>query len=254
MMQWSGALAVRCLASQVLAQGDLGGIQASCTPATPWAYEGCYGDTENGRALNFPWVLSSSTSSSQYYPGFTGDTNMSVGICLAACRAHGFRYASLYYGEECHCAPIFPLPTPPISNSETPTPGGTSPGTAAASGSCNSVCTGNSAEICGGGAASSLYMDTSFTNDSTAGAYTNYNYLGCFSDINPGPMYVSIETTSTQACASYCGSHGYSYAARSGIDSNTGATTCGCGTEVQAGLQLPESSCFNYCNGSATAV
>ncbi len=155
------------------------------------------------------------------------------------------------------CAADFPSPNPPSSGSTSGgvgTPSGNNPGTPTTASQCNSACAGNSAEICGGGSAASLYFDPSFTNDTaSAGAVSNYNYLGCFNNVNPGPMYISIQTTSTAACVQYCAALGYPYSARSGLDSQTTSTTCGCGSEVQSGLQIAESSCANYCNGSATA-
>lgn len=228
--------------------------------------------TNNGRHAGFPWQLSSSTSDAKYYPGFTGP--MSIETCQTACRGHGFKWAATFYGTECYCAPEFPLATNPSSTTSGPgTPAGNNPGTPTSSSQCQSTCNGNSSEFCGGGDAASVYFDPSFSNNTaTASDPGQYKYMwvtaehillastadsgfsGCFSNINPGPMYQTIQTTSTAACAQYCGLLGYPFAGRSGVDSNTGATTCGCGSEVQAGLQIDESNCFNYCNGTSGAA
>ena len=95
-----------------------------------------------------------------------------------------------------------------------------------------------------------VYEDPSFTNATNVQTPSNYLYLGCFNNINPGPMFLVIETVSTVSCETYCGQMGYPYSARGGIDSNTGSTTCGCGTEVQSGLQIAESNCAANCDGT----
>ena len=251
----SVGLALLCFAARAFGQGSAGGSQASCSAAQSWVYQGCYDDTNNGRHVGFNWQLSSSTNSEKYYPGYTG--SVTVDICLLACRGHGFKYAALYYGTECYCAAEFPSPNPPASGSTSGgvgTASGNNPGTQTSASQCGSTCAGNSSETCGGGGAASLYFDPSFTNNTgSAGAASNYNYLGCYNNVNPGPMYISIETTDTVSCVQYCAALGYPYSSRSGTDSQTTTTTCGCGTEIQSGLQIAESNCAFYCNGSSTA-
>ena len=267
-MHWNSVLAaVLGLVANVCAQGSLGGSQASCSTTTQaWNYLGCYSNTENGRHLGFNWQLSATAGSAQSYPGFTGSTNMTVEICLEACRGHGFRYAALYTTSECYCSAGFPAFQTVSSTSQGPGSYlGTQPGAATQDSTTNnstintchvqgSPCTGNANEYCGSTVASDLYEDPSFTTASTAGAPSNYGYFGCYSNISPGPLYLSVETTSSVACQTYCGELGYAFMARSYIDSATTQNTCLCGTEIQAGLELPESSCSYYCNGAGGAV
>ena len=61
-------------------------------------------------------------------------------------------------------------------------------------------------------------------------------------------MYAVIRTVSTQSCLAYCGSLGYPYSARSGIESNTGGIICGCGSEVRSGLQVADTRCATKCD------
>lgn len=203
----------------------------------------------------YNWQLSSSTTSEKYYPGYTGPID--VETCLVACRGHGFKWAALYYGTECYCASTFPNPQDPSSGSTISGPGtfpGASPGTKTVPSNCNAACNGNSSEICGGGAAASVYMDPSFTySTSSISAASNYLYLGCYSNVNPGPMYAHLMTNSTVDCANYCGSLGYPYCSRFDVDTST-SQSCGCGTEIQTGLQISETSCSYYCNGSTNAL
>ena len=237
----------------VIAQGDIGGSQASCAGSQDnWQQLGCYDTGNSGRHANFNWMLQSSTSDPKYYPGFTGSSNMSVDICLEACRGHGFKYAAIFYGIECYCNPIFPALNAPSSNNASSGPGsptGSNPTLAVAQSNCQSTCSGNSSEYCGGGDAAEVYMDPSFPTSTTVDAATNYKYLGCYNNINPGPMYTTIATPDTPTCVKYCGQLGYPYAQRSGNNANTGST-CGCGTEIQAGYQIAESDCNMNCDGT----
>ena len=253
-MYWSLALAALWFTTTALAQGSVGGDESVCS-ASPFVYKGCYDDTNNGRHVGFNWQLSSSTSDAKYFPGFTGSGNMTVDICLQACRGHGFKWAALYYGQECYCSADFPLPVNPSNTINGPvSPVGSAPGTPTSASACGSACSGNGAQICGGGGAASLYMDPSYSNNTvTASDPGRYQYFGCYSNGNAGPMYISsLATNSTVNCVSYCGSIGYAYSARSGPDTNSGST-CACGSEIQSGLQLPETSCGTYCNGTTGA-
>lgn len=241
------------LAATTLAQGNIGGDQSSCSPSQDWVYKGCYNDAQNGRHAGFTWQLSNLVENERYFPGFTGF--MTVDICLRACRGHGFRYAALYVGKECYCAATFPNPGPPASGT-TATGKGALQGTGTGSpgGVCSAACNGNILQMCGGPSAATLYEDPSFTNLTLVQAASNYGYVGCFSYLNPGPTYAVIRTVSTLSCCQYCGSLGYPFASRSGPDSNTGATTCGCGTEIQSGLQVTDSRCATACDGVSTVA
>ena len=252
-MHWSSALAVLGFATNAVSQGSAGGAQTSCaSPGQDFVYSGCYNTGQNGRHAGFPWQLSSSSNDAKYYPGFTGQ--MTVSTCHKACRGHGFKWAALFYGSECYCSVAFPLPTNPQSITAGPgAPQGGAPNTTTTQINCNSVCNGDPFHTCGGGDAAAVYYDPSFPSDTSAirGA-NNYGYVGCYNNVAPGPSYITLQTTSTQACQAYCGLIGYAFSHRSGIDSNTG-TTCGCGSEIQSGLQIPESNCNFKCDGGSAA-
>ena len=251
------ALSISLLAlsfvSNVVAQGSVGGSQASCAGSqNHWQQLGCYSTGNSGRHANFNWMLSSSTGDPKYYPGFTGSSNMSVDICLLACRGHGFKYAALFYGIECYCNPVFPALDAPSGNNAASGPGnpeGSNPTQSVSQSNCQSTCSGNSSEFCGGGDAAEVYIDPSFPTSTSVDAGTNYKYLGCYNNISPGPMFTTIATPDTPTCVQYCGQLGYPYAQRSGNNANTG-TTCGCGTEIQSGYQIAESNCNMNCDGT----
>ena len=250
----SHGLALLSSISSVIAQGSYGGAQTSCSSSQIFVYQGCYTTSAAGRHANFNWQLSSDPNSEKYYPGFTGAGVLTVDLCQTACRGHGFKWAALFYGTECYCSETFPNPNPPATTNEgIGTYDFTVPPVKGPDSNCNSQCQGNPSQTCGGGDAAQVYFDTSFTNSTTVQGYQNYRYLACYNNINPGATYVSIRTTSSISCANYCGQLGYSIMARSGTDANTGATTCGCGSEIQRGLQIDESLCNVNCDGSAGA-
>lgn len=254
-MHFLGVLTVLGFAATVAAQGSAGGSQASCSSAQSWVSRGCYDNNNNGRHAGFTWQLSTNTADPKYYPGVIAGA-MTVDICLQGCRGHGFRWAALFYGTECYCSVNFPLATNPSSTTSGPgTPLGSAPNTPTSSSACNSPCNGNNAEICGGGAASSLYYDPSFKDITPATqSPSSYAYVGCFNYVPPGPLYITLQTTSTSACQTYCGLVGYPFSSRSSSDLNTGDANCGCSSEIQAGLQLAESSCNTFCNGTSGAT
>lgn len=254
-LQWLGSLLFLLrFISISIAQGSYGGSQSSCTDLQAWVSKGCYSDDDNGRHVNFNWLLSSNPQSQNYYPGFSG--SMTVDICLKACRGHGFRYAALYYGTECWCASVFPNPDPPsngITSGGSGSPKGNNPGVATSGSNCNSKCNGDltQTQFCGSGSASNVYEDPSYTYSAASQSASKYLYLGCFSNINPGVAYQTLRTTDTASCQDYCSKLGYPFSSRSGPDSDTGSYNCGCGTEVQTGLQLDESRCSFNCDSSA---
>ena len=260
---WTSAAVLGHLAL-VRGQGDIGGSQSTCGASSAWVYKGCFSDSDNGAHVGFTWQLSSDPSSVQYYPGFSG--SVTVDNCLQGCRGHGFRWAALYSGSQCYCSAEFPAPVPQASTAQgfgaSP---GANPGTQAQGSNPNNNstanvchvsgqgCSGNANEYCGSQTASDVYEDPSFSTSSSAGLESNFQYFGCFSNYPGNPLYVTLETTDSISCASYCGSLGYPIMGRSLYDSQTMQNTCGCGTEIQAGPQVAESHCSYYCNGSSTA-
>ncbi|WDP86113.1 MAG: hypothetical protein HUN05_14065 [Desulfobacter sp.] len=95
-----------------------------------WAnsYKGCYRDSAS-RDLN----------------GYTfNSNNMTTQGCMDVCKAKGFRYAATQYVSHCFCSNTY--------------------GKYGPSQGCNMKCSGNAAEICGGGWANSVYELASFSS------------------------------------------------------------------------------------------
>ncbi|KAI4143192.1 MAG: hypothetical protein L6R39_004670 [Caloplaca ligustica] len=241
-MYWSGILALLGWAATAIAQGNAGGDQtATCSAAQNYTYVGCYDDTQNGGKANFPFLLSTVAGNLKSYPGYTSSANLTIDVCATACRGHGHRYAGLY---------------------RTTTGGlggyaGTNPGGRVANSFCGTPCPANSSQTCGGTGYLQVHQDPTVpvdTSPPTLGAAGNYLYFGCITGANGGTSFMNIKTPSTISCQNYCGLLGYAYSIRNNLDS-VGTTTnnCGCGPELPAGLQVAETTCNRYCNGTTGA-
>lgn len=235
---WLAALALTAL---VQCQGSLGDSQYTCRN-TEWKYNGCY----NTAALHngaYDWRLSTSIVSHSY-PGYLHVKDMTLDLCLTACRGHGFRFASLSNEEDCYCGTQAPeiaqtLDSDPSDNSTLNTCH-VAPATVHG-------CAGNRNEWCGSTLGADVYEDPSFSSSASAGDAWNYDYLGCFTFVAPGAWSIRTTTSGLESCKAYCGSQGYSYAY--GISPDGELDNCGCGTEVQAGLEAySESKCSDTCN------
>ena len=228
-MHLFSALVALGFAATVAAQGSAGGSQASCSAAQAWIYKGCYDDANNGPHAGFTWQLSASTNDPKYYPGYIA-FNMTAEFCQQACRGHGLRWMGLYQGSQCWCSSSFPLAVnPPDTTAGLLSPFGSATAKQTSEAACSSTCSGNTAEFCGSGLATSIYYDPSFPDltPKTQSA-SNYAYVGCFSYVAPGSTYIQLKTTSTSACQTYCGLVGYPFSSRSSSDVHTGDTNCGC--------------------------
>lgn len=260
-MYWRGTLALLGWVTTAIAQGNLGGDQTAACPAPVdnFQYVGCYDDTQNGGKANFPFKLDTLAGAAKSYPGYTSSANLTIDVCNAACRGHGFQYSGTYNGAECYCSPKLPYPSAPTSGSTSGglgTYAGTNPGGTVSNSLCNVPCPANNAQTCGGSGTLQVYRDPTYTNDTsppTLGAQQNYLYFGCFNNANTGPIFLGIKTPSTASCQTYCGLLGYAYSIRNTLDSNTG-NNCGCGPELPGGLQIAESGCSRYCNGTTGAT
>ena len=256
-MRWSSAAwALLCSASLVSAQGTLGGSQGACGSQDAWVYQGCYSDDDNGAHASFTWQLSSNLNSVYYYPPYNG--SITPGFCQQACRGHGFRYAALYNQVSCYCGTDLPNP----SAQEFTSDGqgdliGNNPGATTSISACHvseQGCAGDPSQFCGSSSGTDIYADPSFDDSASARLPQNFQYLGCYYNNPPGPLYAGISTSSTFDCASYCGNLGYAFMGRHGFDDQTDTINCGCGSEVQTGNQVPEANCRYYCNGTINAA
>ena len=187
------------------------------TPFTPWKYVGCYDDS-----IHNPSTLPFDT--------FGPFDNMTVELCISSCKGNGYRYAGLEYYGSCFCGDAIQgtLDDPSV---------------------CNTPCTGNTSETCGGANALSVWEDPTFppVNPWTTSDYVS---LGCYteaSDNNRALIFqanVNASTMTTEICLSSCKAMGMPYAG------TEYAGQCFCGTFLNPG-SVPTTSdqCNMPCSG-----
>ena len=82
---------------------------------------------------------------------------------------------------------------------------------------CNSPCTGNSSEICGGQNRLSVYNLTTSVPPTTVKAVGSYALSGCYNDtasqrLLNGPTYTNLTSNTVESCVSFCQANGQAYA------------------------------------------
>lgn len=151
-------------------------------------------------------------------------SSMSTDYCRRTCRLKGFPAATLMNGNRCLCGTSADV-------------GASLPSTL-----CNSACSGNSTQTCGGPSQVAVYD----TNGPGAMPPTMpvAGYSGCF--INDNPSAFTYQTTSSANslswCSRLCSSMSYSTFGVSGI-------YCGCGNTVPTLLQT-DAMCATKCPAS----
>ncbi|KAF2230711.1 hypothetical protein EV356DRAFT_519470 [Viridothelium virens] len=234
---------LKCAAS-VNAQGNLATAQPKCA-SFPQVYSGCYSTSPFAHS-GFTWDLSVNTPP-RNWPGYTSTTNITVDLCLTACRGHGFRWSSLdgdpSTGQVCYCSLYAPTSAPTVDSSNN-----TTANTCHLTPRISNGCAGNRNEYCGSANGADVYEDPSFSN--TSSNASGYNYLACFTNSGRNPISYVLETTVTSnACLSFCAAGNWPYAFLLGADGSS--QNCGCGTEIQSNYQAVESDCSTTCNSSA---
>ncbi|ETS87217.1 hypothetical protein PFICI_01045 [Pestalotiopsis fici W106-1] len=189
----------------------------TCTSAQNWVDLGCYDATgtqpftfavQNGYKSEDP-----SRAYANYNIGGNNiNSTVTPNFCTQACRAHGFRYASLY-DRQCRCGTALGTSffgkrssdqtcySQTLSTDATP-------------------CSGDRSENCGqvsGNTKARIFVDPSFEAEQnpasidTAGLASSYGYLGCFNKPNLPSDDPNRDTlqASPQACFENCARYGF---------------------------------------------
>ena len=194
-------------------------VVTPCTsPFAPWTYVGCYDDQ-----IHDPSTLPFDT--------FGPFNNMTVELCISSCKGNGYRYAGLEYYGSCYCGNA--IQGPPANPSQ-----------------CNTPCTGNTSETCGGANTLSIWEDPTFpsVNPSTISDYVS---LGCYTEASNNnralifQQNITSSTMTTEICLSSCKAMGMPYAG------TEYSGECYCGTFLNPG-SVPTSSgqCNMQCYGN----
>lgn len=182
----------------------------SCTADQVFEELGCYTVTGAPFFYNPSNPVPAGVDASQTYITYAKDGNVDNTVnpssCTVACRAHGFKYASLF-ANGCQCGMSLSAPT--NLNAAT-----------LAIGNCGDACRGDPNDFCGSGTLARVYVDTSFQKpdalDSSADLGAAYEPLGCFKSpkFTTGNDGVTAGTTQADSatCFAYCASQGWSLA------------------------------------------
>lgn len=175
---------------------------ASATPTpTPSvngaSYIGCYSDNTGGRTL---------TSS-------TSDKNMTLELCAQTAQTANHKYFGLEYAGECWAGDTIATTASSIAESK-----------------CSMPCKGNSAQLCGGSNALSLFQNTQFIQPRNpavvsvpGAAQAQYAYVGCYTEASSGRALGTSGSSrgystsdainmTVELCVQTCHAKGYSWA------------------------------------------
>lgn len=183
-------------------------------------YQGCFPQKSGSPALNkATWTRDDVTPIS----------------CINGCSELGYKLAGLQ-GKTCSCGDT------------------SSAGSKIADSNCNTACSGDKTQICGGSEAVDIY--TMAASNTTAGAIAAGkslpDYAGCFVDSTASPAMKSPYTVTNDkltgsTCARSCAQYGYKYA---GL---VGGNTCKCSNDLPTSERVQASRfCTTACKGNAT--
>ncbi len=181
------AVALGWLLSFVAAQGYFGPFEAQTgtCPGDGFVRLGCFINTAitasfTYEPINYIGALDPSLSFPEFWPlsdrrggipqiSIRYNNTVTPYSCSRACRGHGFKYTALD-GGNCRCGNLFP------EAASNPSPGATGP--------CTTPCGGDASQFCGGGGATEVYLDTTYTDPGQLPTALilagQYEYLGCY--------------------------------------------------------------------------
>ncbi|KAB5523167.1 hypothetical protein GE09DRAFT_976836, partial [Coniochaeta sp. 2T2.1] len=186
---------------------------------------GCYTEGNNGRAL-------SSKS-------FNDDKNMTAERCQAYCGT-AYAYFGVEWSQECYCGNQLNTGSVPASASD-----------------CNSLCSGNKTQYCGGRSRLNIFKrrDVSSSSSSALPTTGQWKYQGCYTEASSGralsskQLYGSASNGNMdlETCGSFCFDNGYSLF---GVEYGQ---QCYCGDKLNAGsvLATNQDDCSTQCPGNS---
>ncbi|KJE05540.1 transmembrane receptor [Cryptococcus gattii NT-10] len=201
---------------------NITGVQvANASDSHLAGYQGCYQDTSGHLALtNNSWT----------------STSLTPLTCINGCSELGYSYAGLEGGNTCYCGSQ-------VSSTVTVLPAS----------QCQTACTGNSSDSCGGTQAMDLYTMAAATDTpATIKASHPAGYLGCFKDAGSNMAFTNyytyhITSMTVETCKAACVELGYLYA---GV---TDGYQCRCGDNYPQTTQMvSDLYCTQACYGNAS--
>lgn len=190
-----------------------------------WSYQGCYTDQTNARSLSNQQPDSSS---------------LTAASCISACSSAQYSVAGLEYGSQCFCGNAL------------------NGASAAAAGTCNMQCSGDSSKSCGAGGAVDVYSFGTLQNNpkpvpQTSGLPDGWSYTDCFADSIDSRLFpVEIDQASATAssCIAYCSGQSYSAA---GIEYSN-QCFCGSTQDLTKSTASRSTQCSMTCAGNSSSI
>lgn len=201
---------------------NITGVQAAkASDSHLTGYQGCYEDKSGHLALtNNSWT----------------STSLTPLTCINGCSELGYSYAAVEGGNTCYCGSK-------VSSTVTVLPAS----------QCQTACTGNSSDSCGGIQALDLYTMAAATDTpATIRASHPAGYLGCYKDAGSNMAFSNyytyhIASMTVETCKAACVELGYLYA---GV---TNGYYCQCGDNYPETTQMVgDLYCTTPCYGNAS--
>lgn len=212
----------------------------STTSSTTSKSASTFSPTPSQVVGNFQYMgcANDSTASRALPEASTNSNTMTTASCQNFCTTgkNNYLYSGLEHGGECFCG------TDLRSFSQ--------PGL----GKCNTACSGNSTEICGGAGGLSLWRNTQYKPPTTPARVGGYVSYGCFSDpTNPRVLkdshYADTSNMTVENCVGYCSKKSSSYV-YAGLEYGQ---ECWCGAQLgSTAVNTTMSSCSMVCTGNTT--
>ncbi|KAL8846641.1 MAG: hypothetical protein Q9221_008281 [Calogaya cf. arnoldii] len=149
------------------------GSAVSTPSASAYSAKGCYTEATNGRALAGKTLV---------------DDSMTIEVCAATCE--GFTYFGLEYYHECYCGYTLRSGSVPAETRE-----------------CNTPCTGDKTQTCGGGNRLDVYEYSKASTQAQPSA-APYASEGCYTEATNSRALTGAsnfnDAMSVELCANYC--------------------------------------------------
>ena len=202
---------------------------SSTTSADPrYTTLGCYTDNGSGRTLGVSLSSSSSNTPAE---------------CASRCSAQNYRYSGTEYSHECYCDNYIRNSAAPASDPTT----------------CNTKCSGDSSQICGGGNRITILQDTQWQQTFfVRQSYSTWNLVSCYVDkVSPRTLpqsYSVVGGSSNETianCLDACTAGGAMYCGAEYSSECYGSTTAPDSSLALTGDPLTQ-GCTMPCSGNST--
>ncbi|KAK9789619.1 hypothetical protein SCARD494_08890 [Seiridium cardinale] len=184
-----------------------------------WSYSGCY--TDVGRTIG-----ADSTTGNQ----------MTAQSCISYCSSKGYPYAGTEYYSECYCGTKLADGATKVTESD-----------------CNTACSGDSTQPCGGGNRLTLFNNPNIKGPQANSGIQDWPHIGCYTEGTTGrALEYAANLASDQVnganCTAACKAAGFILAG------TEYSGECYCGKTIANGAKLAVDGCTMLCNANKSEV